>query len=437
MAKQKTKQPVGYRLFPDNPRVISEDEFLRLQESLGDFGSLDGIVVNTSPGKYFNAIISGNQKAAIIGLENLVPKVSEQFETPTKSGTVCYGFVEYMGEHFPYREVYWSEEKCEVGNIRANNYGGHNDPEMLAAFSDAVLKSAGIDLQYENRAFDLLKNFGIVEQEIDGGIPGDQEGKYDEVEMNIETDIKTGDLFQIGPHRLLCGDCNKVEDVENLMSGEIADLVVTDPPYGVSYVGKTKKALTIKNDSMTDLHTFELWGGALSALWGFLKDGGAIYATVPAGRLQLGFMNVLDNLGALRQVMVWNKNSMVLGHSDYHYKHEPILYGWKPGSSHYFTDDRTKTTVLDFDRPNASEEHPTMKPVALFSELIENSSKTGWAVLDVFAGSGTTMVACEQLGRKCYAMEIDPDYCQVVVNRMAKLFPELEIFKNGEPYFAD
>lgn len=163
MAKQKTKQPVGYRLFPDNPRVISEDEFLRLQESLGDFGSLDGIVVNTSPGKYFKAIISGNQKAAIIGLENLVPKVSEQFETPTKSGTACYGFVEYMGEHFPYREVYWSEEKCEVGNIRANNYGGHNDPRLLAAFEEAVLLQAGIDLEYEAKAFKLLKGFEDVD----------------------------------------------------------------------------------------------------------------------------------------------------------------------------------------------------------------------------------------------------------------------------------
>ena len=218
------------------------------------------------------------------------------------------------------------------------------------------------------------------------------------------------------------------------MGGKKADICLTDPPYGVGYIGKTKSALTIKNDAMTDVQTFDLWRRSLAALWPFFKDGGAIYATVPAVRLQLGFMGVMDEIGALRQVMVWNKNSMVLGHSDYHYKHEPILYGWKPGAPHYFTDDRTKTTVLDFDKPQRNGEHPTMKPVPLWAELMGNSSKPGEIVVDQFCGSGTTMVAAHQLNRKCYGMEIDPKYCQVIVDRMLKLDQTIEVKKNGMPY---
>jgi DNA modification methylase len=250
----------------------------------------------------------------------------------------------------------------------------------------------------------------------------------------VQTDIVTGDLFEIGGHRLLCGDSTNSEDMANLMGGCIADMVLTDPPYGVSYVGKTKDAMTIENDAMTDVQTFELWEGALAALWPTLKDGGAIYATVPPGRLQLGFMRVMEELGALRQVMVWNKSSMVMGHSDYHYKHEPILYGWKPGAAHYFTPDRTKTIVLDFDRPQRNGEHPTMKPIPLWGELMGNSSRNGEIVIDPFSGSGTTMVAAEQIGRKARCMELDPKYCQVIVNRMLTLNPEIVVKKNGVAY---
>jgi DNA modification methylase len=243
---------------------------------------------------------------------------------------------------------------------------------------------------------DLLANWDFEVEELeemgvpdwvfggdgDGEIPNNalnseaQEDDFEPPEIEtVKTDIVLGDLFEIGAHRLLCGDSTKAEDMERLMGGEKADMVLTDPPYGVSYVGKTKEAMTIENDSMSDEQTFELWGGALSALWPLLKDGGAIYATVPAGRLQLGFMRAMEELGALRQVMVWNKSSMVMGHSDYHYKHEPILYGWKPGAAHYFTPDRTKTTVLDFDKPQRNGEHPTMKPIALWAEMMGNSSK--------------------------------------------------------------
>lgn len=313
------------------------------------------------------------------------------------------------------------------------------------ALADNATSKANLEWDYEALGKDFetpeLEGWGVFSDESDGGF-GDNslnsEAKEDDFEVpeieTVKTDIVLGDLFEIGPHRLLCGDSTKAENVERLLCGEMADMVLTDPPYGVSYVGKTKDAMTIENDSMSDDQTFELWGGALSALWSVLKDGGVIYATVPAGRLQLGFMRVMEDLKALRQVVVWNKSSMVMGHSDYHYKHEPILYGWKPGAAHYFTSDRTKTTVLDFDRPQRNREHPTMKPIALWAELMGNSSKPNEIIVDTFAGSGTTMVTAHQLERVARCMEIDPKYCQVIVDRMLKLDPEINVKKNSKPY---
>ena len=218
------------------------------------------------------------------------------------------------------------------------------------------------------------------------------------------------------------------------MGGGALDLVITDPPYGVKYVGKTKAAKTIQNDALSEEETHGLWREALSAAWPKIKDGAAIYATVPAGRLQLGFMSAMMDFDALRQVMVWNKSQFVLGHSDYHYKHEPILYGWKPGAAHLFTGSRNQSTVFDVEKPAVNEDHPTMKPIALWSIFIENSSKPNWTVFDPFLGSGTTMVACQQMNRKCYGIEIDPSYCQVIINRMIALDETLEVLVNGKKY---
>ena len=178
MAKKQSHTRAAYKVFPDNPRFISDEEFLQLAESLGDFGSLDGIVVNISQGKYHFAVISGNQKAAIIGLDKLSPNIIERFEEPTRSGTIAYGFCVYKDEQFPYREVYWSNEKCEIANIRANNFGGHNDPKLLELFSDEVLRAAGIDMDYERQVFELLahtQNEENSENDTDGD-SGDNHG---------------------------------------------------------------------------------------------------------------------------------------------------------------------------------------------------------------------------------------------------------------------
>jgi len=416
---------------PHNPRKISGERLKKLERYLAEYGDLSGIVYNSNP--ECQALVSGHQRMQVFRKGNGKPVILERYDPPQADGTVARGFIELKSGHrYVYREVHWQKEKADAATIIANGQFGEWDGDMLAnafQFDMPELREMGVP----EFVFGGVGEIGEGGNTLNREKQEVQEDDY-EIPDEIKTDIVPGDLFEIGPHRLLCGDSTNADDVAKLLKGEKPFLMVTDPPYGVAYIGKTKDALKIQNDAMSEDQTHGLWRDCLSAVWPFFREGGGIYATVPPGRLQLGFMQVMKDFGALRQVMVWNKDSMVLGHSDYHYKHEPVLYGWKPGAAHYFTDDRTQTTVLDFDRPKASREHPTMKPVALWAKFIENSSQRDSSVYDPFLGSGTTMVAAHQLNRRCYGMEIDPQYCQVIVDRMLKLDPTLEIKRNGQPY---
>jgi len=240
----------------------------------------------------------------------------------------------------------------------------------------------------------------------------------DDFESQIaeEPYIKAGDLITLGSHRLLCGDSTKAEEVARLMDGAKADMILTDPPYGVSYVGKTKDALKIENDALGEDDLTALAVAAFDNAEATCRSGAYWYATVPPGPLHILFADDWKRRGILRQIMVWAKDSMVLGHSEYHYQHEPILFGWIPGDRHK-NSDRTRTTLWQYDRPKANREHPTMKPVALWAQAVTDGSRQDDIVYDPFLGSGTTLIAAEQLGRKCYGMEISPQYCQVVVER--------------------
>ena len=305
-----------------------------------------------------------------------------------------------------------------------------------------------------------VEGFDIADFGFDIGLPTGDPTEADKVkeddfdpDEHYEPKTKTGDIFQLGEHRLMCGDSTKAEDVAKLMNGEQADLWLTDPPYNVDYVGKTEDALTIQNDKMSndEFHKFLL--DAFTAANNVMRSGCAFYIWFTTNE-HINFETALNEVGLqVRQELVWNKNVMVLGRRDYQQKHEPCLYGWKDGAAHYFIDVRTRTTVysdeeeIDIDKlkkdemkkllhdildnntpttvincakPTRSADHPTMKPVRLFGYQMANSSLPGNIILDTFGGSGTTMIAAEQLGRKARLMELDPKYCDVIIARWEK-----------------
>ena len=245
------------------------------------------------------------------------------------------------------------------------------------------------------------------------------EDNYNE-ELPEEPKSKLGDIYQLGRHRLMCGDSTNTEQVKVLTNGELVDMLLTDPPYNVAYEGKTKDKLKIKNDNMEDTAFRQFLCSAFSAANEVMKAG-AVYYIWHSDSEGYNFRGACHDIGwQVREVLIWNKNSMVLGRQDYQWKHEPCLYGWKDGASHLWASDRKQTTVIDFNKPNKSDIHPTMKPVGLFDYQIQNNTKGGDIVLDLFNGSGTTIIACEQNGRKAYCMELDPKYVDAAIDRWEK-----------------
>jgi DNA modification methylase len=233
---------------------------------------------------------------------------------------------------------------------------------------------------------------------------------------------KAGDLWLLGEHRLICGDATDAPTLQRLLAGEQASCLWTDPPYGVDYVGGTAKKLRIKNDTVDGLDA--MLAGAFKAIDGILAEGAAIYIAHPTGPLAMTFMNNFVAQGwRFHQSLVWVKDSLVLGHSDYQMRHEGVLFGYKPaqgrrgrGAKGWYGDNRA-TSVFEIARPKASPEHPTSKPIELIEPMLRNSSKSNELVLDPFAGSGSTLIACERLGRRCAAVELDPRYADVIVRR--------------------
>ena len=283
--------------------------------------------------------------------------------------------------------------------------------EELLQLEMEQLADMDFDLSFTGFDMDELEALLETEEEVDV-----KEDEY-EVELPEEPKAKLGDIYQLGRHRLMCGDSTSQEDVARLMNGNKADLLVTDPPYNVAYQGGTDEQLTIMNDSMGNDEFKAFLVNAFQCSYDSLKEGASFYVWY-ASREHINFESALNEVGLqVRQQLIWNKNALVLGRQDYHWKHEPCLYGWKEGKTHNWYSDRGQTTVLDFDKPNRNGEHPTMKPLDLIGYQIGNSSKRSDIVLDVFGGSGSTLMACEQLGRTCYTMELDPKYVDVIIER--------------------
>lgn len=258
------------------------------------------------------------------------------------------------------------------------------------------------------------------DHELDAALGADDgEAKDDgfDEEPPEEPTSKLGEVYQLGRHRLMVGDSTDSSQVEILMGGQKADLLLTDPPYNVAYEGKSKERLTIKNDRQSKDafydFLFKMFTGAVMVM----KPGAPFYIWYASTEV-INFVSAAEDAGlSVREELIWSKNSMVLGRQDYQWKHEPCLYGWSDGGSHSWYSDRKQTTLMEFDRPTVSKLHPTMKPIPLFDYQIKNSSKPGDNVLDLFGGSGTTMMACEQNGRNAYLMEYDPHYADVIIKR--------------------
>lgn len=292
-----------------------------------------------------------------------------------------------------------------------------------------------------------LTGFGFEQEKTMSDVSDDQF----EPDVPRVPNAKTGDIYQLGVHRLICGDSTDINVIERLMDNDVADLIVTDPPYNINYEGGAHvKRDKILNDNMGTDEFGEFLRKAFEAAAYALKPGGAFYV-YHADLETINFRQSLEDNGLMvKQTLIWNKNAFTLGRQDYQWKHEPILYGWKQGAAHHFVDDRTWATVIDdkgndFDidkmtakeakdllktilentrlsiidenKPLRSDDHPTMKPIPLLARNILNSSKQNEAVLDTFGGSGSTLIAAEQLGRRCYMAELDPRYVDVIIKR--------------------
>ena len=306
-----------------------------------------------------------------------------------------------------------SEEQVKAYRLADNKTGELADWDM-ALLNEELEGIAELDM--DDFGFELAEDSEeVVDDDFD-------------VEVPDEPTSKLGQIYQLGNHRLMVGDSTDTKQVEALMGGQQADLLVTDPPYNVALgmggsVDEARKrhrrtdGLVIMNDKMEDSKFREFLVSVYTAAKNNMKAGASFYIW-HADSERFNFEGAAKDVGwQVRETLIWNKNSITLGRQDYQWKHEPCLYGWNEGGSHAWYSDRKQSTVLNFDRPTSSKLHPTMKPVPLFDYQIKNSSKQGDLVLDLFGGSGTTMIACEQNGRHAYLMELDPKYADVIITR--------------------
>ena len=286
------------------------------------------------------------------------------------------------------------------------------DSEMLAVEVEELLEQ-GFDLDLTGFGADEIDSLLAEANKVDEGLTDPD----DAPELAEEAVSVRGDVWQLGRHRVLCGDATVLTDIEALMDGQLADMLLTDPPYNVDYTGKTKDALKIQNDKMSDDTFRQFLVDSFSTADMVMKKGAAFYIW-HADSEGYNFRGACYDIDwEVRQCLIWDKDVMVMGRQDYHWKHEPCLYGWKKGASHLWASDRKQTTILKFDRPKRNDVHPTMKPVDLIEYQILNNTKGAVIVLDLFGGSGSTLIAAEKSGRNAYINELDEKYVDVILKR--------------------
>ena len=354
-----------------------------------------------------------------------------------KSGTIVAGHTRYKAS----KKLGLSEVPCIIAEdlteqqIKAFRIADNRtaeesswDFELLSveveSLDDFDLSLLGFD---ENEMAKILRNDEVVDDDF-----------YEEPPENPIT--QAGDVWILGRHRVICGDATVRDDISKLMEDALSDLVLTDPPYNVDYEGGTIEKLKIKNDKMADLEFLKFLTDAFTLMHEYSKKGAPIYV-FHADSEGFNFRSAFKAAGYnLRQCLIWEKNSLVMGRQDYQWQHEPVLYGWKDGASHAWYGDRKQTTIIKHDKPLRNGEHPTMKPIGLCGYFIANSSKEGDIVLDPFGGSGSTLIACEQLGRECRMIELDAKYVDVIVHRFQNFMGDssgIYLIRDGMKYAYD
>ncbi|ENZ5661706.1 site-specific DNA-methyltransferase [Enterococcus hirae] len=370
-----------------NPRIDLEsgmEEYEKLKQSILEFGFVDPPIFNKRTGN----LVGGHQRVAV-----------------AKDLGLC--------EEIEVSVVDLPLDKEKALNVALNKISGRWDDDKLAL----LLKELDADiLDLSGFGEDEIQD--VIEQ-YDMRLDMENEAIDDEFEIELPEKPKAtlGDIYQLGNHRLMCGDSTNKEHIELLMDGDKADLLITDPPYNVNYEGKTEDSLKIQNDNKTSSEFYEFLKSAFDSVADYLREGASFYVWYASSEVVNFVSSLVDTNFLVKQELIWFKNSLVLGRQDYHWQHEPCLYGWKNDGSHMWYGDRKQTTILEFDKPLANKEHPTMKPIPLFDYQIKNSSKKGDKILDIFGGSGTTMIACEQNKRCAYLMELDPRYVDVIIDR--------------------
>lgn len=363
--------------YQNNAKIHDEKQIKQIVKSIKEFGFNDPIAIDEN-----NVIIEGHGR--LYALQKL----------------------EY--EEVPCIRLNHLNEQQKKAYILA-----HNKLTMNTGFDLDLLEEELIAIE----DFDMTE-FGFDEIDIESNYDSDKDSEFLESEEESEkkeVNIKYGDVFQLGNHKLLCMDSTKTSEILDLLGGEKADLFLTDPPYNVNYEGATEEKLKILNDNMSDSDFIKLLHDSFYTANKIMKEGASFYIW-HADSESINFRSACENnLGKIRECLIWVKNHFSIGRMDYHYKHEPCLYGWKEGAAHNWYSDRKQTTILEFDKPIKNPEHPTMKPVDLLEYQIKNNTKKGDTVLDLFGGSGTTLIACENLERKAIVCELDPQYVDVII----------------------
>ncbi len=377
--KKNTKELLSADYNPRKDLKPGDKEYEKLKRSIEQFGYVEPVIWNQTTGR----VVGGHQRLKVL---------------------IDMGMTEVDCV-----VVELSEEKEKALNVALNKISGEWDNDKLALL---ISDLQGADFDVSLTGFEPAELESLFREDTKNGVSDDD---FDvEAELQKPTISKSGDVWQLGNHRLICGDSTKAETYEMLMCGKKANLVVTDPPYNVNYEGSAGK---IKNDSMDEDKFEQFLLDAYLNMEQNMSDDASIYV-FHSDSHGLAFRKSFETAGFyLSGCCIWKKQSMVLGRSPYQWQHEPVLFGWKKKGKHQWYTGRKESTIWEFDKPKKNGDHPTMKPIPLVAYPIMNSSMSNCIVLDPFGGSGSTLIACEQTGRICHTIELDEKYCDVIVKR--------------------